>query len=156
MLKTNKMKKVLCTVDASKFFSGIETANIKVTSPSGKTLTAYKKHMSIMTNEELQLYNILSLASQEKEPKQMELTTEEMVRFLEMSKIPFFAISRDKNAEIKVGDFVTYIPTGAKGRVKAISEEKEKLFVVFDCNRDWDNYENYTGQSTDITLLAKR
>jgi len=52
---------------------------------------------------------------------------------------------------MKIGDKVTYIPfKGAaeslyeKGIIKSIQENG--VFVVFHCNEDWDNYQDYTGQ----------
>lgn len=59
---------------------------------------------------------------------------------------------------LEVGDKVTYIDSYSKkrefGRVKSFSNvETPTAFVVFQCNEDWDNYQNYTGQITDIKDL---
>ena len=51
------------------------------------------------------------------------------------------------------GDKVTYIPTGEIGIVKFPSTEEGKVFVVYKCREDWENYKNYTGVSTPITSL---
>lgn len=50
----------------------------------------------------------------------------------------------DKIIDWKIGDFVTYIPTGQIGRVKSFTELG--TFVVFHCNKDWNNYNDYTSQ----------
>jgi len=34
------------------------------------------------------------------------------------------------------------------GIVKSVSDIPDHLFVVFNCNNDWDNYKGYTGQLT--------
>ena len=47
---------------------------------------------------------------------------------------------------MKFGDKVTYLPTGEKGVIKKISENENKVWVVFQCNEEWDNFYNYTGQ----------
>ena len=51
--------------------------------------------------------------------------------------------------EFKAGQKVHYTsPRGEiqNGIVKSVRDEF--LFVVFHCNGEWDDYENYTGQST--------
>jgi len=48
--------------------------------------------------------------------------------------------------EFKKGDKVTYIPTLQKGIVKASPpNSKDPVLVVFHCNDDWQNYDNYRG-----------
>lgn len=41
------------------------------------------------------------------------------------------------------------------GIVKSMSDNGSHAFVVFNCDNDWDNFENYTGQSTNILKLKK-
>ena len=63
-----------------------------------------------------------------------------------------------RKAKIKKGDIVTYSPfSGNKqyGKVKSICDDPGFAFVVFSCNDDWDNYEQYTGQKTNIKNLTK-
>lgn len=51
----------------------------------------------------------------------------------------------------KVGDFVIYNVPHSKpelGRIKSISKSSEHPFVVYNCNDDWENYEDYTADST--------
>ncbi len=48
-------------------------------------------------------------------------------------------------------------PFGKKtnGIVKSFSGRENFAFVVYNCNQDWENYKDYSGQSTnldDITL----
>lgn len=53
------------------------------------------------------------------------------------------------------GDKVHYTaPHGTKenGKVKEVRETI--AFVVYKCNNEWDNYENYTGQSTQLSDLT--
>lgn len=48
-----------------------------------------------------------------------------------------------------VGKWVAYIPsygTKKKGRIKSWNDEY--IFVVYHCNDDWENYNNYTGCAT--------
>lgn len=66
---------------------------------------------------------------------------------------------------LKVGDKVHYQPSYYKkeqwenGIVKSIPEkslisgEITSVFVVYNCADDWDNYKNYTGQSTKLNDL---
>lgn len=52
---------------------------------------------------------------------------------------------------MKPGDKVHYLPRhGAKenGIVKSVSPDGDRIFVVYKCNEDWDNYRDYTGCST--------
>jgi len=55
---------------------------------------------------------------------------------------------------MKKWDYVKYYNNSCgeveKGRVKSIDYKKWVVFVVYKCNEDWDNYENYTWQSTKI------
>ena len=54
--------------------------------------------------------------------------------------------------DIKVGDKVYYQPQHnppdewEKGIVKGIG--RDSVFVVYNCNDDWENYQNYTGALT--------
>ena len=66
----------------------------------------------------------------------------------------------NKNAKcLSEGDYVNYIPFKncdksqyEYGRIKSI-QSSEFVFVVYNCNNDWDNYQNYTGQRTAIKDL---
>lgn len=56
--------------------------------------------------------------------------------------------------DIKVGDKVHYSPQrGKKENGIAKLVYKRIVFVVYHCNDDWDNYGNYTSQSTEIDDL---
>ena len=60
----------------------------------------------------------------------------------------------------QIGDKVTYIQpfSGKKeiGIVKAHVEfSNDYVRVVYNCAEDWDNYENYTSQLTDVNHLVK-
>lgn len=54
------------------------------------------------------------------------------------------------------GDKVTYHSVGKteKGIVKSISDENH-VFVVYHCNNNWEDYENYTAARTCIEDLTK-
>lgn len=57
---------------------------------------------------------------------------------------------------MKEGDKVIYTaPYGEKenGIIKSFNDSKTFVWVVYDCNNDWDNYQNYTGQCTNILDL---
>jgi hypothetical protein len=63
------------------------------------------------------------------------------------------------NSELKVGEKVHYKPKHFKssqqppqnGMVKTIPEgSKEFFFVVYNCNNDWENFQKYTAQGTNI------
>lgn len=63
---------------------------------------------------------------------------------------------------MKIGDKVHYIPFEGcsddqieNGIIKLFNDQSLKPFVVFNCNDDWDNYKNYTGQCVNITQLNK-
>ena len=53
------------------------------------------------------------------------------------------------------GSKVTYTfnKCNDKGIIKSFSDDYKKAFVVFKCNNDWEDYKNYTAQSTPIKHL---
>lgn len=55
-----------------------------------------------------------------------------------------------------VGDKVTYITSHSveEGMVKSKSSAGF-VFVVYNCNNDWENYTNYTAARTDVSDLVK-
>ncbi len=62
-----------------------------------------------------------------------------------------------KANEIQIGSTVFYTsPHNSKenGIVKALNESKTGAWVVYHCNNDWSNYQNYTGQHTNIADLT--
>jgi len=69
----------------------------------------------------------------------------------------------EKLESIEVGQAVHYIPFEGcdkniyeNGMIKSINEHDSTcVFVVFNCNDDWDNYTDYTGESTKIDQLRK-
>jgi hypothetical protein len=65
-------------------------------------------------------------------------------------------------SELKVGEKVHYKPkhftssqqSPQNGMVKSIPEHSnEFVFVVYDCNNDWENFQKYTGQGTNLKDL---
>lgn len=59
--------------------------------------------------------------------------------------------------QIKAGMRVQYTsPHGTieNGIVKSVNESGTAAFVVYNCGNDWDNYQNYTGQHTNINDLS--
>ena len=70
-------------------------------------------------------------------------------------------------AQLKVGDKVYYQPSHYKrelgddepekwenGMVKEVPEDSlVYIRVVYNCNGEWEDYQNYTGQSTNIRDL---
>lgn len=64
-----------------------------------------------------------------------------------------------KKSKLKVGDKVTYIPTNVvritvePGKVKSIPNNGNYVFVVFNCNNEWDKWMDYTGQSVGVQHL---
>jgi len=56
---------------------------------------------------------------------------------------------------MKKGDKVTYI--GENKRIGIIKSMKTdtRVYVVYSCNHNWDNYENYTGELTDVDDLQE-
>jgi len=63
---------------------------------------------------------------------------------------------------MEIGDFVVYNPghcVPELGRVKSFSSFNNNPFVVYNCNGDWGNYEDYTGANTDrgdLIVIEKR
>jgi len=58
--------------------------------------------------------------------------------------------------ELTIGTKVHYTaPHGEKqnGVIKSHSDDLTTVFVVFNCANDWENYQDYTGQSTKILAL---
>lgn len=72
-------------------------------------------------------------------------------------------IMNNKWGDLKVGDKVHYIPFEGcddtliqNGKVKSLSDMVYNIvFVVFNCNNEWDNYMDYTGQGTSVKQLKK-
>ena len=65
-----------------------------------------------------------------------------------------------REPKLIVGAKCYYIPRkGApkasykNGMIKALSKDPGSIFVVFNCNDDWKNFKDYTGQLTDIKQL---
>jgi len=63
-------------------------------------------------------------------------------------------------AKVKVGDKVHYQPSHnsefnwENGIVKEVPEDSlVYIRVVYHCNGEWEDYQNYTGQSTNIRDL---
>lgn len=56
--------------------------------------------------------------------------------------------------ELKSGDKVTYVTPykKEKGIVKSVPDDRH-AFVVYNCEDDWDSYENYTAARTRIEDL---
>lgn len=56
--------------------------------------------------------------------------------------------------DLQIGDLVHYINgnTVENGRIKSISID-DFVFVVYHCNEDWENFNDYTGQLTHIKHL---
>ena len=55
-----------------------------------------------------------------------------------------------------VGRFVKYLPTGEMGRIKSWNDSY--IFVVFNCDDSWYDYEKYTAQSclpSDLKLTSE-
>lgn len=48
-------------------------------------------------------------------------------------------------------------PNGKKenGIIKSINEDGTAAFVVYNCDNDWNNYQNYTGAHTKIDNLTE-
>ena len=66
-------------------------------------------------------------------------------------------ILRKYSVKYEIGEKVTlHCDSGIKfkGIVKAISDQKN-VFVVYNCNGDWEHYYNYTGEKTNIGYLTK-
>lgn len=65
--------------------------------------------------------------------------------------------------ELQVGDKVTYIPSQycdshewEQGIVKQVLPSVDNaVFVVYNCNGEWSNYQNYTSCSTLVKKLVK-
>ena len=54
-----------------------------------------------------------------------------------------------------IGRWVAYVPERRpieQGRIKGLG--RDVVFVVYHCNDNWDNFENYTGCATNPSDLA--
>ena len=57
-------------------------------------------------------------------------------------------IDVDRLTETDVGRWVEYCPSaGLKGRIKSWNERW--IFVVYHCDDNWPDYQNYTGAATE-------
>ncbi len=66
--------------------SSAESAHLKITSPSGKSITIYKKHLGKCNKAECELIYFLSNHSGD-----MGLTIGQMTAMLKISKFPYFS-----------------------------------------------------------------
>lgn len=64
--------------------------------------------------------------------------------------------------KINVGEKVHYIPFEGcdesqyqNGIVKSLHDDIDKVFVVYHCADEWDNYKNYTAALTNFNQLKK-
>lgn len=58
------------------------------------------------------------------------------------------------NKTFKNGDNVTYFPKHGDPQRGIVKEARDDIaFVVYHCNGEWNRYENYTGQATNISDL---
>ncbi len=55
--------------------------------------------------------------------------------------------------KFKEGDFVVYKPTGEVGRIKRLTPAGDGAFVVYNCNKDWNKYKDYTAANTNFRDL---
>lgn len=58
-----------------------------------------------------------------------------------------------EKTELNPGDRVTFLMTNENGIVKSIADDG--VFVVFNCDNDWDNYMDYTASFCLIGTLKK-
>lgn len=60
---------------------------------------------------------------------------------------------------LKVGDMISYgrpdCVNRKEGKIKTIAKDGYHVFAVFSCNRDWDNYRDYTAQRVRIRDVIK-
>ena len=59
--------------------------------------------------------------------------------------------------EQNIGAYVMYnanYSTPEMGRIRAYDNEKKTCFVVYKCNGNWNDYRNYTSQSTKYSDLT--
>ena len=67
-------------------------------------------------------------------------------------------IVMSKKLELKIGDKVHFKnehnpSITENGIVKSIGENTDKVFVVYHCNQNWEHYEEYMAQRTDLKYL---
>lgn len=78
------------------------------------------------------------------------------VHYTELLAISDREIAREEREltydDLPKGTKVTYKPTGEQGLVKSHSTHKA-VFVVYACAGNWDKYEDYTSQRTNISDL---
>lgn len=57
---------------------------------------------------------------------------------------------------MKIGDWVVYYDGNKPPEVGKIKNNKGdgNVFVVYHCDNDWDNFENYTGALSDLKCLT--
>lgn len=53
----------------------------------------------------------------------------------------------------KIGDRVHHLLTKQNGIIKLVF--RGQVYVVYNCNNDWENYTNYTGENTSPENLGR-
>ena len=60
---------------------------------------------------------------------------------------------RRMKRSLKIGDRIIYLPTGDKGIVKSV--KGDSVYVVYHCDENWREYNNYTAELTSISSIKK-
>ena len=55
----------------------------------------------------------------------------------------------------EVGEKVIYIPKEEKGVVKSLCDDKDYVFVVYNCADEWHRYKDYTAARTRTSDLNR-
>ena len=74
-------------------------------------------------------------------------------------------MSVQKLTDNNIGQFIYYIPFDGcdpnqwqRGKIKSFDNDKQRAFVVYNCDNDWKNYLDYTAAGTryeDLYLPSK-
>lgn len=60
----------------------------------------------------------------------------------------------EEPVKLKKGDMVTYCPPHGPNRIGIVkSINGNNAFVVYNCNDEWEHFEDYTGAATNISDL---
>ena len=57
-------------------------------------------------------------------------------------------IDISKLEDSDIGRWVIYVPKLERGRIKSFNRDSNSIFVVYAVADDWDDYQDFTGAST--------
>jgi hypothetical protein len=128
-----KIKNILCNEDFLRYFYGVTITLFWILMI---TVNSQRRKYMKLVKQVIEIHD---------EAKYIQIKTSDLQQLI-MAK------------EFYPGSKVAHVsPNGdiENGIIKEICDDPKFMFVVFNCNDDWDNYKDYTGQRCSIYNLVR-